>query len=97
MSISNDRPMKEVFFVVAMTNIRHNKMMLYIREGWVREMHVYTKPYNKAVYTKLKLHPAFDQVAPLEVREWINYNTTADENVARDVYITSHGRGRRNT
>lgn len=89
----HNKPMPQRFFVVAMTPIRHGKLMLYIREGWVREMIVYTKPYNRAVYTLLKLHPNFNDVAPLEVREWMKYNTTEDENAARDVYIR-HQRGK---
>ena len=67
--------------------------MLYIREGWVRDMHVYTKPYDRRVYTLLLLHPSFKEVAPLEVQEWMKYNTTDDENSAKDVY-SKHQRGK---
>lgn len=89
----NNKAMPQKYLVVALTTVRYSKLMLYIREGWVREMLVYTKPYNKAVYTMLKLHPNFNDVAPLEVQEWMRYNTTADENAARDVYLR-HQRGK---
>jgi len=84
----------ERYLVVAQTTIRQTKIMLYIREGWVREMLVYTKPYDKAVYTKLRLHPRFFEIAPIELREWMKYNTVANESDARNVYIT-HSRTRR--
>lgn len=72
------------YLVVQLNPARHSKVMLFIREGWIRSMFVYTKPHDQAVYTELRLHPKYDVLAPIEFREWLRYSTTNDINSARE-------------